>query len=321
MMRLDQALRAQPFRVDRTACFQAASTIRAYDASFVAVPWHHFSTGIQLLFKLLFISICHQINWDFLQNRLAERLLVHDEGNLLERCLQMTPSRMSNMIGDYPQAYRVRAPERASLIKDVAATLLTKFGGKAMRLYERSSGRIVGEGGFLSELDSFRAYQEDPLRKKSNILVQEVVREGILVFQDSDKVAPAIDYHIMRLYLRSGRVVPKERVVFQHLTSGSSQTRLRFVNLLREATVEALRDTAFYAGLTIPTVNYVEWQIGRSRCHRDEPNCSQAWPAGETDVDVARLSPMSCPYSGFCLAFLDPKWRQLQEPTIRKAFY
>jgi len=322
MARLDEALRKQPFEVVKTACFQSAEMIRAFRASSLDLPWARLETGTQLLFKLLFISICHKINWDFLQRRLSERFLGEGEDRLLERALRMTPARMTELIGDYPRKERIRGAERAALMKDVASTLVGLFGGDAMVLYARSNRKIGGQAGFLEQIDAFRAYREDPLRKKSNVLVQELVREGIVEFLDVSDVAPAIDYHIMRLYLRSGRVLPTAAAVFEHLrVAERSETRLRLDKLLREATAEALRYTAFYAGLTVPVVNYIEWQIGRARCHDQRPNCLGECTLSEADADVIRLSPSACPYAGFCPALVDPQWGELREPILQKAYY
>ena len=104
------------------------------------------------------------------------------------------------------------------LLRDLGATLVREFEGKVESLFLGAGRRLYGSDGFMERLDRFQAFQEDPLRKKSNVLVHEIVRDGIAKFNGSSaQIAPAIDYHIMRLYLRSGRVLPMHSETFELL--------------------------------------------------------------------------------------------------------
>ena len=169
----------------------------------------------------------------------------------------------------------------------------------------------------MERLDWFQAFREDPLKKKSNILVHEIVRDGVATFLDSEHIAPAIDYHIMRLYLRTGRVVPVHRETMD-LLKKNSMPRQRLVTLLREAVSEALRLTALYSNLSIPEVNALEWLIGREACDRTRPRCNSGNLVFNEQFGFASDA---CLYSGFCLAYCDENWRMLREPDLKKSFY
>ena len=101
-----------------------------------------------------------------------------------------------------------------------------------------------------------------------------------------ENIKPAIDYHVMRLYLRTGKVI------FEQL-KGLPRPRARLVRLLRSTVAEALRLTANYSKLTIPDVNYIEWQLGRNICINEQPLCAASACTPEIAEDVQSFSPRS----------------------------
>ncbi len=206
------------------------------------------------------------------------------------------------------------------MLRAIGTGLSSHFEGDAWALVGRSQDRLDGATGFLAQLDTFEPYRMDPLRKKSSVLIQDLVRERIVHFEDEVSIRPAVDYHIMRLYLRTGRVVPMHSVVVDVL-KGKPRPRPRLVRLLREAVAEALQATARYAQLSVADVNYVEWQIGRAICDRRRPACTEPQPQVHIDRDVAALYDTKCPYLGFCHAFRDAEWRKLSEPNFVSRFY
>jgi hypothetical protein len=255
------------------------------------------------------------MNWDFLSERLSP---LFDAKGRDARVLSTTTAReVDAWLAGYHRPERIKPKERAALLRDVGATIVREFKGNAVSLLKGAGRRLHGHDGFMERLDRFQAFREDPLRKKSSVLVHEIVRDGIANFEDSSQIAPAIDYHIMRLYLRSGRVVPLHPETLDLLKKDSAP-RPRLVKLLREVVSEAVSLTAFYAAMSIPEVNSLEWQIGRDVCDRGRPNCS----GGNFSI-AARfgLASDGCPYAGFCRAFADKEWRMLREPDLKKSFY
>jgi hypothetical protein len=318
--RLASVLNRPIFKIDELACLQAADAIRAYRARVEATPWGHFPRASQLTFKLAFVAICHQFNWDFMQERLARHLLTADPSEMVRRLVRIRADDFNEWVTGYNRPHRIKAAERAEMLRAIGSGLQQKFDGDVLTLVSRASGKLEGATGFLQQLDAFEPYRADPLRKKSNVLVQDLVRERIVNFEDETTIRPAVDYHIMRLYLRTGRVVPMYTVVADAL-KGMPRPRPRLVKLLREAVAEALQTTAGFAKLSVAEINYVEWQIGRSICHRLRPLCTT--PAGkvELDPDIAALFDGPCPYASFCPAYRDSEWRRLSEPNLVSRFY
>lgn len=317
MSGIEKALAGNPFSIDLTQCFLAAEAVGNFMPGDAENPWASASIESQLTFKLFFVAICHQINWDFLQRRMYEHFFVGEVGEMLDRARTFSPKLVEKMLEGYHRPERIRASERAKYLRTTAEVLSTNFGNIPWNLVK--SNAVFGSNGLLEQIRAIPAYGEDPLGKKANAFAQELARENIVSFSDGDRIPPAIDYHLIRLYLRTGRVVANDKSVFRTLSTGSTH-RMRLVNLLREAVSEALSQTAAYARVPSHVLNYLEWQIGRNRCEREFMNCDGPWPSELFDSSVIVVS-SCCPHRDFCTAYRNPEWRRMLEPAIKKAFY
>jgi hypothetical protein len=310
---LDRALSGPAFAVDELACAAGAEVLRGLVQA--RSPLDGSVIESQFMFRLCLSAICHQINWDFLSSRLARAFSV--ENIRAEKLSTLTARDVQRWLDGYHRPERIRAGERALLLRDIGNVALEKYGGDAERILSECKEHLYGALGLIERLDHFTAFREDPLRKKSNVLVHDIVRDGLAHFMDEEKIVPAIDYHIVRLYLRSGRVVPLHRSTLE-LFKNDSVPRPRLVKLLREAVSSALSLTALYAKLSVPEVNGIEWQIGRDICERDMPRCG-----GPMKQELPPfLSPSGkCPNLSYCRAICDSDWRKLREPDLKKRFY
>lgn len=312
--RLDQILaRSDVFVIDPMACAAAARSIVSYRPAPTLGVENNSQT---LLTKFVAAAICHQFNWDFLCQRLSANL--PGSAVAADYLAEVSAATVGRWLDGYARPERIRAAERAGLLRDLGRRLVQHYSGLVTNMMTAADGRLLGDEGLLSRLDAFQAFGADPLRKKRNVFVHDIVRERLVRFEDENAIEPAIDYHIMRLYLRSGRVYPRNPEVLS-LLKERTPTRGRLVRMLRESVAEAVRTTAFYASLTIPDINYIEWQVGRSLCHADDPSCADATALDGTDLESVCAG--ACPYSSFCLARNDAGWRELREPEIRTVFF
>jgi hypothetical protein len=298
----------------------AAETIKSYHASVETTPWGALPQANQLTFKIAVVAICHQFNWDFLQERLATYLLSNDLSEMIRKLSSARAEDLNEWLAGYDKPARIQATRRSAILRSVGKQLSIECGGDPLRLVAAAGHRIAGPDGFIAQLDRFESFRIDPLRKKSNVLVQDLVRERIVSFADEDALRPAVDYHVMRIYLRSGRVIPLYSVVAEVL-KGKPRPRPRLVQLLRGAVSEAIQLTASYARLPVAAVNYVEWQLGRSICDSRRPACMQTERPSGLDEGIAKLFVGNCPYISFCQARGDPEWRKLREPKFKSTFY
>ncbi|HEK0906692.1 TPA: hypothetical protein SMQ04_001430 [Pseudomonas putida] len=307
------------FDIDQIACMQHAENIRKFVPDEKIEPWHSSSPAEQLLFKVAFISICHQFNWDFLQNRLYEKLLSSGD-SLLATIRNISPTLIKLWLNDYPKKERIRAAERAKLIKNVATTIDINFDGDPNKFYLHLSSCTIGNKKFEEAMSAFEAYKRDPLKKKTNILSHEIITENIFKIKDVQNLEPAIDYHIIRLYLRTGRVIAKDKELFKYF-KGTPNPRGYLVSQLRQAVGEALKSTAHYANLNVAQVNFIEWQLGRSTCTNENPRCEL--PANASiSSSISNLFNGCCPYSECCLAFTTLKeFIEFEEPLFFSSHY
>ena len=323
-MSLDRALGGVPFRIDLIRCHQAAEPLKGYRGRPSEEPWSSEPVIDQLVFKALFISICHQMNWDVLQSTLATWLLPSPAARL-DEFAAATPARFAELLRPYPRQERVRARERAAMLRDTASALrpMIGSGGRLAGLLDRPV--LEGDGGYYAAIRSVPAFASDPMEKKARVLAHDLHREDILRFVDPENLRPAVEYHLLRLYLRTGRVYPTSDAVRDEL-NGVRPTRTRLVMVLRQAVDEAMRSTAFYAGLDVATLNYVEWQIARNVCVPDlGPELAPDFCTAPSNVglpsDVARVSPAGCAFSPHCRTLRDPAYGWFREPQFQKAIY
>jgi hypothetical protein len=145
-----------------------------------------------------------------------------------------------------------------------------------------------------------------------------LIRERRFEFKDVEKAEPAIDYHIMRAYLRTQRVYPQHKATRAEV-QGLSDPRGRLVLKLRQCVAEALKITAGYAGITVPDLNYIEWQLARNICLLKEAKCIGVEP-GVQALFAGRIGNV-CPFAIFCSGPGDGEILKFQEPVYNKTYY
>ncbi|MDP1986812.1 hypothetical protein, partial [Phenylobacterium sp.] len=262
--------------------------------------------------------ICHQFNWDFLQSAMANWLLPSPEQRL-DEIAETRPATIAALLASYPKPERIRAQQRARMLRHTANVLRQMLrSGELEQLL--AAPRLEGGAGFYELMRQIPAFAEDELEKKVRVLAHDLHREEIVVFADPENLKPAVEYHLLRLYLRTGRVYATKESVRDRLRSPGLTSRDRLVKLLRQSVEEAMIQTAFYAGMDVATLNYVEWQIGRAICTPDFPRCERP-PISEIAPDVAPLSSERCVYAGFCRSFTDVNYGWFHEPHFQKAIY
>jgi len=313
-----------PISIDYSKCIAAGSVLSRYQNVIESSVWSLWDKERVLTFKLVFIAICHDINWDFLQNTLAN-IFEKEPQKLQPSYLKgVNAATIKTWLSGYDKPERIRAAGRSKLLKNIGQILISDFDGSSINLVTKSRGVLFGPNGFYALLGSFTAYSEDPLRKKSNVLVHDLVRERLCDFSDIEEVDPAVEYHIMRLYERTGRILPKRKELHKALINGEPLTQW-FVSAFRRSTSEALIYTARVANKTVPDVNYIEWQIARNVCTLYEPSCLYPHKTkDELPTDIQILFTGSCPYIDFCFAYNENRESlKLREPIPRnkKSFY
>lgn len=325
MKKIEQVLSTgSSFYVDSMACMLHAEKIKRYKRPAEYFSWSGKPPEIQLAFKVAFISICHQFNWDVMQNAVAKNLLDSSEDLVTTLC-NVTSTDIENWLAHYPKKERIKAKERAKILRDVGNVFVSKYGGRLKEFYQECEQsnlkKKAGANCFHKIMDSFLGYRTDLLRKKTNVLSHDLIKEKIVSFLDPENAQPAIDYHIMRLYIRTGRVVPADEAVFKFL-EGTPNPRGSLVRQLREAVSSAEQLVAYYANLNVADVNYIEWQLARNICTNKDPSCKTLEKQNSIPADIIEICNEACPYVDICLSFNElPRFISFEEPIYISSDY
>jgi hypothetical protein len=268
---------------------------------------------------LLFICICHQFNWDFLQGALFEAF-VSNLKNTESWAKSISSSDVSQILAKYPKQERVRASERSKTLRETAEVIFSSPYFK--ELFDNSEPTITldGDSGFYEQLKSIPAFKADPLMKKSAVLVHDIFREKICKVTDKDNMMPAVDYHIQRSYIKTGRVFSIKGSVTEALVNRTDR-RVRLVQLFRKNVSDAMNLTSLYSGLSIADLNYAEWQIARNICTETDPKCSSR-QLEDLPNEFKTLESTECPFYSSCRSIDDPHYeKMLLQPAYSKNFF
>ena len=225
------------------------------------------------------VAICHQINSDYLENVLRRENL--------ENLENISGDKIRKWLSDYDKPERIRAEERAELIRNAVQTLNEKFEGKVSNLLEQSNFDVES---IYSNLKLFKAFAEDPLEKKSSVFIHLLFLMNLTKFNNINKMKPVVDYHIQRVALRNGRIKVdhnfKKKIVQRNIITLEEDT------MIRKSTIKALKITTNSAEMNIAQLNYLEWIHGRSICAREHPKCEQCPLKDVCDKKIELLDPV-----------------------------
>lgn len=249
------------------------------------------------------VGICNRLNWDFVLGPLAAEMWELTDGFSSKSLESIQERTFKKAFGAY------RRDDGGLNYKRRLESLRTI--GRYIRDHNSvqqilNSDKVLGESGVASVISRVPIYNEDPLLKKCNALLHELVRRNLISVSDPQEIEPAIDYHIMRLYLRTGRVMILDDDVSKRLQE-RRRVRIEVITQIRKAVADALKYTAWLANVSVSSLNDVEWAFARRACRRDQVWCSNC---------IAK-----CPLDQVCpSAYLSVK-RMVTEPDSKHGHY
>jgi hypothetical protein len=260
-----------------------------------SVSFEVFGREAALACEVICAAICHQINWTFLRRQLNRELATGadwwEPGNI-GRIDERTVRRI---LADYDKPHRIRAAERAGMLRSLQGLFATGAASFCEALGDTLPADEQ-QTTLCESLDRCYVFIEDPEEKKRQVLLHRLAGSGLMPHVGL-LCSPAIDYHILRLYLRRGDVAPETKAGTDYMTASQSR-RATTVASLRRTVAAALSDIARYSRLPVHLVNTIEWWVGRSVCLRDKPDC-------ELQGDACHwLRPhfSRCPFADTCFA-------------------
>ncbi len=278
------------------------------------IVFTNFPLNTAIVCEIICSAICHQMNWDFLRETIRDKTEANIEWLSPNYLSQITEEEVFEMFANYPKYERIRKDERTKILRCV---------GYWLKKFDPIESAFLNINGDLLEYTEIRnnflscnAFSNDPEEKKIQLLLQKLSAFSKLSGL-SKYYQPAIDYHLVRCYLRRGLLVANTKYAKDFLYNSDIERKESTMAGIRRLCSELLLNICEYTDLDTNVVNQIEWNIGRSICIRDNPDCflkseDAKWLKSKFDV---------CPYFTSCAARNNDKLLHLNEPMYKGSSY
>jgi len=270
----------------------------------------------KLFFALIFVGICHSINYDFLSNALAKIQRQYPEKFNPEYMEKISDEELYYWLKEYPKKERIKIETRANFVRDICKKLNKFHYGSVIDLIETSNFEVPI---IYKSLDVFDAYNEDPVRKKSSCFISEILMNKIVTLKRRDLLKPQIDYHITRTILRNGLI---------NFDSNEKNSLINFdvsdepkTSKIRLLCIDALTEIAKHAYKDVDNIRLLYWYIGRSCCSESDPCCETCTKSECVIPRGASFRVAKCFLSSVCDSVSDKELRKIREPNFDTTFY
>ncbi len=280
------------------------------------ITFDNFSEELAIQCELVSAAICHQMNWDFIRNRIKEKALRDRTYWDFSNLKNFSEQGIIDLLKGYPKRERYFPEQRASMLRELSKLSFSKF-ETLSQVIKSLKGKKNIEENFLKILHQISVFSEDPEAKKLQVLLHSLFRSKLLNFDEKGIVQPTIDYHLMRLYIRRGNIWHTNSSGLKYLRSNIRRLSTT-TSALRAIIADALRNISFYSKQSLVDINGAEWWIGRTLCSRENPDCEMQTGLG----DWLKPHYNNCPYINVCYAkTCDIDLIEVNEPFDISRFY
>jgi len=246
-----------------------------------------------ILCEFISAAICHQINWDYIRSKIKDRVKVNPKWITTENLSKINEFEIRELLSDYHRTERIDAIGRTKILRELADTYKeTGF----ERIFYSKSGLPNGFEYIRQQLLCSKTFSGDFVEKKLQLLLMKLsAYDDFKSF--GNKCKPTIDYHLIRMYIRRGFLMPRNSSSINFVFSDTihRENTLAAVRKHCANIVYSLRDIT---GLNIVEINLADWWIGRSVCIEGSPDCLMK--KKESQWLKKRFD--KCPFYEFCLA-------------------
>lgn len=281
-----------------------------------AIEFSELSFENRIACEVVCAAICHQMNWDYLRKAVLEKTKADKYWLQGDRLAVISEDEVEYMFFNYKKQERIRAKERCEILREVGKMI--KDVGGYQQIFFDNQQKILSIEKIRKSLLKCSAFSKDPKEKKLQLLLQKLSTYKKL-HELEVYCKPAIDYHLIRCYLRRGLLYPRTKYAEEFISAPSAQRKEATVAALRDLCSELLEQISWYTELDICVVNSIEWNIGRSVCTQDTPDCFL-----KTDGAVwLKKKYTQCPFWENCLARQSGKEELLHinEPEYKGTSY
>lgn len=279
------------------------------------VNFFEFGLETNIACELICAAICHQINWDFLRRSIYKATKENKDWTTYKNLCGMKEQDIARLLQGYSKVERIRAKERADLLCEVGK-MIANF-GSFQNLFLDKDMQLLPYEKIKENLLNCSTFSRDPEEKKLQLAFQKLSNikelEGL-----SKYYKPAIDYHLIRCYLRRGLIYPKTKYAESFIYDITTQRKETTVGAMRKLCCQIIQQIAGFTLLDIGTINLVEWHLGRSVCIQGKPDCLL-----ETkEAKWLKKAFSKCPFFESCVAQCYKKeYLQIQEPCYDGTSY
>lgn len=279
------------------------------------ITFQEFGFEHAIMCEIICAAICHQINWDFLRRQVYERTKLVPKWLEFDHLAAITECEVYKMLCTYDKPDRIRAKERSSIIRKIG-TWAKEF-DEIKEVFFENEDKLLDYEIIHSNILLCSPFSEDPQEKKLQLLVQKLSSlekmKGL-----SQYYRPAIDYHLIRNYLRRGLIYSKTKHGREFIENNFVERKEKTVAAVRMHCACMMDEISLYTGLDIGVINLIEWHIGRSVCTQNKADCKL-----ETK-DSQWLKPVfeTCPFYNTCMArCYNQSYLKIQEPNYNGSSY
>ena len=221
-----------------------------------------------------------------------------------------------------------RPEERVRILRELGQGLLKQYGGGSdvylfVQMLADCNQRLqsVDNAGFLDWLSQFEGYS-DPHHKKAFVLLKVLDRLDLFHPQDRENLYIPVDYHLIRMALRTGLVDVTDEGLARQLSSRQEASQPDD-DEIRQVVKLAYKELETQSRIDVFVLDEIFWTIGRSCCHYSRPTRCET--CDFTDCTVMKsfdyVCPGRCPLNSICLGAHDEAYRGLFEPNIVTTYY
>lgn len=266
--------------------------------------------------EIVCAAICHQINWDFLREVVYEATQKDTIWITPKELSKISVKKVMQLLGKYDKPERIRAKERCKLLRSIGNSLL-EVNYSYLDIFFSDSFNVRSEEEIFAIINSIKAFSGDPEGKKTKLLLQNLSEYDELSGLEN-YCEPAIDYHIIRQFLRRGLVVPINQQAYEFITNPEIERQERTVAGLRKVCSDFFYTLQWLTSCNITTLNTIEWWIGRSVCLKEMPDCELEGSASQWLKPIFR----KCPFYESCYAVQNNKnFLDVVEPNYQGSSY
>lgn len=271
--------------------------------------------NVSIACEVICAAICHQMNWDYLRHAVFEKTHRNVSWVNPERLSFISETDVYSMFANYNKPERIRASERTLFLRQIGE--LARKHGNFSNLFMDNEGNLWPETRIRSNLLDCKVFSHDPSEKKLQLLFQKLSSYRALSHLEY-YCKPAIDYHLIRCYLRRGLIFPKNKLATEFMLSTEISRKESTMAALRQLCSTLMQRISTYTDLSINSINQIEWHIGRSICIEKNPDCLLC----NSDAKWIKQKYEKCPFYNSCCAInFNPNLLNIDEPTYTGPSY